>query len=376
MLKLTIITLVVLVSFTALKCNRDANEKATIENLSTRIEEDPNKAENYLLRATLYNQLGQDNRALSDLQRAIELDSTSITIRYSLAYAYFFVHDYTSAIREITKVIAIDSTVAEYYVLRASCNENMRLPQGAVRDWDKVIRIHPQLSSSYIARAKELRLLGRYREAIADYEKSVELYNQGKDSTMDLFGASKDMCEMLSTLGDQQGALRIVDDALSQFKSDSATFLYYRGILQYRIKKYQAAIEDLYKSIAGIENYGIPYYYLSTASAAMGKKEFARKYFELAIENGFDDMDIVENNSDFKNSGLLPELNQITRTHKRNHDAVEWRVALDKYIIRDTLLTKDIAQSLLYRRMHEICMEPDKQRVYRKLYQLRLEEIH
>jgi tetratricopeptide (TPR) repeat protein len=115
---------------------------------------DPNRtlAKIYYYRGRCYQETNQTNKAVSDFNKAIELDPEG--------FVYFH--------------------VKEMYVMKKKFHEAIQL-------YSKLIAHHPQNDSLYFERAYFYKKSNLYDEAIKDYSKAIELCPEGKEYLIKAF---------------------------------------------------------------------------------------------------------------------------------------------------------------------------------------------
>ena len=237
-------------SIFAVTCKR--GETGTpLERITKLIEENPKVVQNYYVRAHIYELEGIKKLAREDYTRIIQIDSTAKNAYHARGMIYFFEKYYPEALRDFSRAIAIDSTWGNPYTMRAWCYEKLRNFDAAVIDLNRCIRLDSGDSLSLPRRAEDLRILGRYEEAISDYKRLADQQERGK-FIGDLRLTCVNLCEMLSAIGKNQEALDYINKAIAPLETDSAKFreydsylLYYRGLLNYRLGKYEQAMTDL-----------------------------------------------------------------------------------------------------------------------------------
>lgn len=363
----------------AITCKQHECIEDRIERVTKLIEENPNDTSNYFVRARLYGSIRDDWSAINDYSKIIQSDSTSKDAYFSQGMIFFYKGYHDKAIKNFSKVITIDSMFTTAYFWRAQSYARLWNLEAAVKDWSYCIKSIPDEEAPFRLRGEDYRILGKYENAVEDFKRVKELNEkEGDSSFVRLYFDPTDLCQLLSLLGKHDEAFDYVNKAIASDKrrATSEKWLYYRGICNYRLGRYEAAVKDLQLSIREDDYYGIPHYYLSEISAAMGQKQNARKYFTLAIEHDFHDLDLVIANTAFKKLGLLAELKQIAATHPVKKEFLGKYDTLKKYLSRDTVVSQDQEHSLLFYRIHQICMEPAKQQEVRKLLRLERESYY
>jgi len=137
--------------------------------------QEPKTAEEFRLRGVEYYDQGDYTKALSDFNKAIELDP-------SLAYAYlyrgFIYHDqgdYTKALADYGKAIELDSSFARAYRNRGNLYRDQEDYTKALADYNKAIELDPSSASGYYNRGLMYYDQKNYPKALTDSSKAIEL---------------------------------------------------------------------------------------------------------------------------------------------------------------------------------------------------------
>jgi tetratricopeptide (TPR) repeat protein/uncharacterized membrane protein len=131
------------------------------------------------LLAALYIDRGvaqrDDDRAIADYSKAIELDPG-----YALAYQnrsrrYYNNNDYKRALADVNKAIELDPKDARSYQVRGWVYEGKRDTRHALADYDKAIEVDPKFAQPLVDRGNIYFNRGDYTHALADFDKAIEL---------------------------------------------------------------------------------------------------------------------------------------------------------------------------------------------------------
>lgn len=124
-------------------------------------------------RGFAYSKKGQNDKAVSDFTKAIELKPEDTYAYNNRSYALAREGQYDKALADSTKAIGLEPKNALSYQIRALVYEDNKQYDKAVADWSKAIELAPA-EYNYLNRARLYRSRGQYDEAIADYTKLVE----------------------------------------------------------------------------------------------------------------------------------------------------------------------------------------------------------
>lgn len=129
--------------------------------LQLAISADPENAAAYHTRAAILCKEGLIQDAIPDFERAVELDKNNASWRYELAGKYWEIYQasagaadrdqYLPKIEEqVSRAIELNSTLSDYYLLRARCRKAMMSFKGAAEDYRKAIDLDPLAVGSYL----------------------------------------------------------------------------------------------------------------------------------------------------------------------------------------------------------------------------------
>jgi tetratricopeptide (TPR) repeat protein len=139
------------------------------------IELDKNNAIAYNGRGNAYKAQGKHDRAISDYDKAIELDKNNAIAYNNRGNAYSDKGEYDSAIADYNKVIELDKNSAFAYNNRGAAYGLKGAYDSAISDYDKAVELDKDYVDAYVGRATAYRAKGQYDRAIADYDKAIDL---------------------------------------------------------------------------------------------------------------------------------------------------------------------------------------------------------
>jgi tetratricopeptide (TPR) repeat protein len=130
----------------------------------------------YSQRALTYVRLRDFDRALLDYNKAIELNPRSPTFHNDRGVAYLDLRDYTRALADFDRAIALDQGYAVPYNNRARMHVLSRGDHGrAITDLDRAIEINPTYALAFENRGLSHLELKDLAKALADFDKAIEL---------------------------------------------------------------------------------------------------------------------------------------------------------------------------------------------------------
>jgi protein O-mannosyl-transferase len=198
----------------------------------------------YVNRGYEYKHSGQVDKALSDYNNALLIDST-----YAMAYRnrgviYFERNNDSLALRDYTKSIKYDSTVAESYANRGACYSRMGKIDLALKDLNKALQLDPKHKSALNNRSLTYFNIKEYKKAIADLDIYLNLYPN------------------------EAGSINL------------------RGLCKIGLKDYDGALADYNKSVQLEPNVGVYYQNRSLLHFHRGEKSLALKDAQQAQQLG------------------------------------------------------------------------------------------
>jgi len=146
-----------------------------ITELDKAIELDPNLATAYNNRGRAYSELGQYDRALDEYGTAVQLDPTDAVAFYNRGATYSELEQYEQAVADYDKAIELDLEDSAVYLQRGFAYLRLELYEQAVADYDKAIELDPGHALAYANRGSAYRHLDQKAQAKADYEKAKSL---------------------------------------------------------------------------------------------------------------------------------------------------------------------------------------------------------
>lgn len=139
------------------------------------IELNPKDVLVYNNRGSVYIKLGEFAKALSDFNRAIELDPKCAKAYFNRGTAYDECEQVKKAIAEYTKAIELNPNFPEAYCNRGNCFSRLGEDKIAIIDYTKAIKLDPKLAEAHFGRGNCFSRSDQNKLAIVDYTKAIEL---------------------------------------------------------------------------------------------------------------------------------------------------------------------------------------------------------
>ncbi len=151
------------------------HDKAIVD-LTKAIALDPNLAAAYFNRGLAYTKIGQHDKAIVDLTKAIQLDPNDADAYSTRGVAYNDKGQYDMAIEDFNKAIALKPNDPFVYNNRGYSYNKKRQYNKAIEDFTKAIQLnHPKPLYPYGNRGSAYLSIGDKDRAIADYQKACDL---------------------------------------------------------------------------------------------------------------------------------------------------------------------------------------------------------
>lgn len=147
-------------------------------------EKNNRKDESTLLsnRAGFYDDRGQREKAILDLNKAIDLDPNNSAAHFNLAVIYYKTFLYENALKEIDKGIALEGDTRDFegkgtraYELRGAIKSDQGLYDEALINFNKSIQANSKFYPAYNNRGIAYLKLGQIDLSISDFNKAIEL---------------------------------------------------------------------------------------------------------------------------------------------------------------------------------------------------------
>lgn len=143
------------------------------------IEADPQDPEAHLWRAVTLQRLGDHRQALSDLQKAHDLNGGGPDVLIEYGNIYLALDQWQLAIAQYDLALAIDPQRAQAFHNRGVAYERMGQAADARADFERAIQINPGAFESHLGMAVACDRLDDRAQAITAYRSAIERADQG-----------------------------------------------------------------------------------------------------------------------------------------------------------------------------------------------------
>ncbi|MDO1447224.1 tetratricopeptide repeat protein [Rhodocytophaga aerolata] len=192
----------------------------------------------------LFEKEGLEEEALQAITYSIQLAPNKEYSLFTRAKIYYFFENYSKALQDVNKAIELNSSQnkAEHFHLRGLIYYQMEDAGKARQDFDKAIALEPENTSYYYERSFAWADTGNYAEALKDMNKAMSL---DKETKVPYLMARADF---YNQLGQFDKALADCEEIMLKSR-DQAIVYYQRGLARFGLKKYSEAITDFTRAI-------------------------------------------------------------------------------------------------------------------------------
>ena len=216
----------------------------------------------YDARGVLYTIRGDHALALSDYNRALQINT-----KYGNAYnnrgnTHYSQGKYDKAILDYNKAIEQNPKNSEVYTNRGNAYYSQSKYTQAIADYTEAINLDPKVTEAYYNRGRTHSLQGEYTQAVADYTKVINLNSEDSEAYFDRGNAYASQSDYAQAISDYDKAI----DLNPKFNEAYTN----RGIAYFEQGKYAQAISDLSKALNLNPENSEVYYNRGNAYRSMG----------------------------------------------------------------------------------------------------------
>lgn len=284
-----------------------ADALTTFDSLNMEIQNHPNDPALYNKRANFFLVAGENNKALSDVNRALQIDSLNVDIWITLADLYFATERFVDSREILIKAIQLDPENTSALLKLARLYYIYKEYETAMNFINKALEIDPMLEDAYFIKGLTYAEVGDTAKSLFNYQKSVEvepdfydawimlgnlqaakgneLAEQYYQNALDLDTNNTHAIYILALYYQETGHL---DHAIKQYKSllakeDNENALFNMGYIHLvYLEDYPEAISYFHQAYTLNPDYHDALFNMALALELSGDKEDARqKYKEL-----------------------------------------------------------------------------------------------
>jgi tetratricopeptide (TPR) repeat protein len=194
--KLIKLTLFVALSFSALSACTSATDQI-ISTQTKVLQQDPNNVSALIERGKAFRDKNDFTSALTDYNKAIALSDTSARAYLGRGLAYLGLNQYENAITDFTKTISLSPDLGEAYARRGEARVKLQSEyQLALNDFDKAQSLGYSTSGLYRYRGQAYVRLGNKTQAVEAFLKAAELQPGNTDVDPEILAALNEAIDL------------------------------------------------------------------------------------------------------------------------------------------------------------------------------------
>jgi tetratricopeptide (TPR) repeat protein len=144
-----------------------------IADLDAALELIPKSLEYLLMQATFLTRAGKYDDAKRDIEAALAIDPNSRAAFNLRGYLEYYDHDYARAVDDFTT--AFDPKDAQLASMRGWSYMSLKDYDKAFTDLDRLVRLQPEDADAYYSRGSVFHSQKQYHKALADYDRATQL---------------------------------------------------------------------------------------------------------------------------------------------------------------------------------------------------------
>ncbi len=149
------------------------NIDKAIASLDKALETDPQSVPSYCSRASIRYRLGDNQGAIADANQALQLDPRCATAYNERGLAKLASGDEGGALQDYNQAIKLDKNFAQAYNNRGTLRATQGDLNGALADYAQALRADPNYADAYYNRGNVYSDRGEFAKAIADYNEAL-----------------------------------------------------------------------------------------------------------------------------------------------------------------------------------------------------------
>jgi tetratricopeptide (TPR) repeat protein len=193
----------------------------------------------HLTRGNSYFKKGDYDRAITEYNKAIEINPKYAWAYNSRGVAYSAKGQYDHGIADFNRAIEINPKYANAHRNRGCAYRAKGQYDHAIADYNKAIEIKPKFWAAYYNRGIAYRAKGQYDNAIADYNKAIEINPRSVDAYNNRGVAYSAKGQYDHAIADYNKGIEINPRSVDAYNN--------RGVAYYFKREYDKAWEDVHK---------------------------------------------------------------------------------------------------------------------------------
>ena len=259
----------------------------------------PNEATWPYIIATMYEQAKDYHKAIDYYAAANKIDASE-NIYQKISDCQYQLGDYEKALDNINQALNMDSTNLNFLIKKADIYYESGMGQAAITEWDKVLAIQPEYGYGYYRRGWYKELTGNFEGGLEDLSMAIVL--EPKESYY--YGTRGDLYMRLGKRELAESDFKKVIELEDTPERYECVHYAYQGLGQYEKAK-EVMDVIIAKDTTSKENY----YDAACLYSRMQDKDSALRYLEKALKLGYNrfahmerdfDLDFLRNSEEFK----------------------------------------------------------------------------
>lgn len=158
-------------------------EEATVEQLTIMLEKEPNNPEYLYYRGLRYQDQEDYTQAIADFDKSMAIDSSKAVAWFNRGTSKFSLDDFKGALVDYNKAIAIEPGYFDAFFNRGVLFDTMGDMESAIKDYDKVLELKPDYWDAMYYRGVDYLTLKKKDKACDDFKALSEAnYEDGKQA--------------------------------------------------------------------------------------------------------------------------------------------------------------------------------------------------
>ncbi|MBA4418457.1 MAG: hypothetical protein C0392_11210 [Syntrophus sp. (in: bacteria)] len=182
-----------------------------IDNYTQGIILNPQSAAGYNNRGMAYANLGEYEKAIEDLSRALELKPDNIKGYVSRGFVYGELEDFPKAKKDLDYALHLEPQNEPAYLNRGRLHARSGNFEEAIKDYDRVLAINPESGIAYTGRGVNFAALKQYEKALKDLNAAINLNPENSDAFYSRGAVYLNMNEHEKAVEDYKLAARLGD---------------------------------------------------------------------------------------------------------------------------------------------------------------------
>lgn len=202
------------------KLYSDGNYKQAVQSFTEAINVFPRNAEGYFGRGTAYNELHENQKALEDYNKSIEIAPNFYTYN-NRGKTNFELHNYSASLEDFNKALQVNPQDITALINRGKIYFALRRIEQGMADFNKAVSLQPNDFLPYVQRAAAYYAIGKMDSALQDLNTAIKLNPNNYESY-------SYRAEVYCELKNYKEALKDFNKAVGLNPTDGETF-YLRG---------------------------------------------------------------------------------------------------------------------------------------------------